>query len=622
MYKVVLEIKTNPKLFSSRSKHPMMKFTKSAFSICMIWSIVSLYQSVWNILLLSMNTSHLSSQQQQQQQQQSPSSDLGNNEISQHRHIGLRHPVLQTPHFSRRTHIRNDDLQNYGTSVSNHNPPHHPVQYSRQEQIADISKRVHQRVYDAANGVSVESWTTRAYPRWGRSVEEENQNGIDILPLMDFIVNSSVVAYARKQDRYHPNYIATTDHSDAVGKWFPEVLYVVDHRGIYVSQKHRNITALESSTITEKLMPTEKVMNFSIQLLHINYKYSKKTWPRLTNALIHNQDASSSGFPLLFWFGDYTECNYRNWKQNTYSIPLFTNAASVQCNHSFPFVTYQTWRDSNINWTEMIPQQNERYPWNSKHHKVIWRGSLTGKMVNATMKSPRWNMVQMVHDLQDNYDNMNDRRDKSNNAATASPTKLDPYVLDVAATRLPPRHKEWLPNVMNELGGLAYNLPMEDFQKYRGIIDMDGNSWSSRFGRLLCYNSVVLKVEPSWVDYFYYKDGYGYEPKLQPWVHYIPIKADLSDLLEMSNFVADPHNDELLIEMVRNANSWCSQNMVRRRISIDILNIWERYIELLDIGNPHWVEEHWKSTKENIFHPDNPLVMDDSQIAATMSSAI
>jgi Glycosyl transferase family 90 len=445
----------------------------------------------------------------------------------------------------------------------------------------------------------------RSFPRWGTTIEEENLHGMDIIPLMDFIVNSSVAAFTRKQNLYHPDYTATTDHSDDVGKWIPEILYVIDHRGIYMSQRHRNITAIESSTMTDKIIPTEKLMNFSLQLLKADLQYSTKIWPRLTDILIHNRNSTSSGFPMLFWFGDYTKCNYQNWKRNS-SVPLFTNAASVLCNHSFPFVTYQTGRDSNVNWTEVIPQQHEKYPWDQKLSKVVWRGGLTGKIINATHKSPRWNMVQMVAELKRQYDN------------ETRTTSIDPFILDVAATRLPRRHKDWSPS-LHEVNGLVDNMPMEDFQLYRGIIDADGNSWSSRFGRLLCYNSVVLKVEPSWVDYFYYKDGWEGEAKLQPWVHYIPVKADLSNLLELAAFVTDSQNDDLLQKIVRQANAWCSRNMVRRRISMDILNIWERYMELLDIGSPNWIEAHWTPAKGAIFHPDNPLVMDNKEIGRTSS---
>jgi Glycosyl transferase family 90 len=155
-------------------------------------------------------------------------------------------------------------------------------------------------------------------------------------------------------------------------------------------------------------------------------------------------------------------------------------------------------------------------------------------------------------------------------------------------------------------------MEMDDFQLYRGILDMDGNSWSSRFGRLLCYNSVVLKVEPSWVDYFHFKESGDGEPKLQPWVHYIPVKADLSDLVEMSSFVLDPNNDGFLQNMLAQANSWCRRNMNRRSISIDVLNIWERYVDLLEVGDPDWSNNEWKAAKEEIFHPENPLLMDDT----------
>jgi len=33
-----------------------------------------------------------------------------------------------------------------------------------------------------------------------------------------------------------------------------------------------------------------------------------------------------------------------------------------------------------------------------------------------------------------------------------------------------------------------------DYMKYRAILDIDGNSWSSRYGIILCFNSVIIKV--------------------------------------------------------------------------------------------------------------------------------
>jgi Glycosyl transferase family 90 len=438
----------------------------------------------------------------------------------------------------------------------------------------------------------------RSFPRWGSTLEEEEKHGMEIEPILNFILNSSVAAFARKQRTYFPDYIATSDHGDAVGKWFPEVLYVLDHRGLWVSQRHRNICALDLPTISDKLVPAEHLMMNAFKLLQSDASYSAKTWPTLTKSLIDNQNVSFSGFPILFWFGDYTECNYQNWKGD-FSIPLFTNAAHANCNYSFPFVTYQTGRDSNVNWKEVIPQYQITYPWKEKISKVVWRGSITGQILNSTHKSPRWNMLQKIRDLNSQYD------------IAMKTENIPPFPLDVAATRLPPRHKDWSP-YLNEVGGLVGGMLMEDFQKYRGILDIDGNSWSSRFGRLLCYNSVVLKVEPSWIDYFYFKDDDDGFAKLQPWVHYIPVKADLSDLMELATFVMDPNNDMFLLEMVAQANSWCVRNLNRRRVSTDILNIWERYIQLLNIADPNWSGKQWKSAKQEMFHPQNPLIMDNT----------
>ena len=45
-------------------------------------------------------------------------------------------------------------------------------------------------------------------------------------------------------------------------------------------------------------------------------------------------------------------------------------------------------------------------------------------------------------------------------------------------------------------------MVQDDFQKYKAILDIDGNAWSARLGKLLCYNLVVIKVEPMFVGYW------------------------------------------------------------------------------------------------------------------------
>ncbi|KAK7441565.1 hypothetical protein VKT23_020797 [Stygiomarasmius scandens] len=57
--------------------------------------------------------------------------------------------------------------------------------------------------------------------------------------------------------------------------------------------------------------------------------------------------------------------------------------------------------------------------------------------------------------------------------------------------------------------------------RYKYLLDVDGNAWSSRFKRLMSTNGVVLKatVYPEW-----------WLSRIQPWLHFVPVQVDFSDL--------------------------------------------------------------------------------------------
>ncbi|WVR08430.1 hypothetical protein IAU60_005485 [Kwoniella sp. DSM 27419] len=58
---------------------------------------------------------------------------------------------------------------------------------------------------------------------------------------------------------------------------------------------------------------------------------------------------------------------------------------------------------------------------------------------------------------------------------------------------------------------------------YKYVIDVDGNAWSARFKRLLTSGSLIFKatIAPEW-----------WTDRIQPWVHYVPIQMDYSDLYD------------------------------------------------------------------------------------------
>jgi hypothetical protein len=110
------------------------------------------------------------------------------------------------------------------------------------------------------------------------------------------------------------------------------------------------------------------------------------------------------------------------------------------------------------------------------------------------------------------------------------------------------QHQEKLPYRMAE-----FYMNFSDFQRYRAVLDVDGNSWSERFPKLLCSNSVVIKINPGQVDYFW--------RALVPHIHFLP--ATLENLTKVVAYaVADEHQEQMQA-IVQQARRWCQAFMVR-----------------------------------------------------------
>jgi hypothetical protein len=166
------------------------------------------------------------------------------------------------------------------------------------------------------------------------------------------------------------------------------------------------------------------------------------------------------------------------------------------------------------------------------------------------------------------------------------------------------------------------------------IIDIDGNNWSSRFGMLLCSNSIVIKVrclfftnhvivlslgtswkcltpksffnkththtlipdtfhkiEPDFIEYFYGENG-----TVQPNIHYLP--ATLENITQVVSYAIDAKNDEQMQDMIREANNWCKHSLSEEGLAQDALLRLEAYADALDsYRNGSWRTE-WKVAKK------------------------
>ena len=79
--------------------------------------------------------------------------------------------------------------------------------------------------------------------------------------------------------------------------------------------------------------------------------------------------------------------------------------------------------------------------------------------------------------------------------------------------------------VYNSLTREGEDIPLDELFKFRYLIVVEGNSVGTNLGWALASNSVVMMPPPS-------KESIFLEGSLVPWVHYVPLRYDMSDLTD------------------------------------------------------------------------------------------
>jgi hypothetical protein len=329
---------------------------------------------------------------------------------------------------------------------------------------------------------------------------------------------------------------------------------------------------------------TEKFMVKALRTL-IREKSPSRLW-----RAVHDEEDGRKALslpPLLVSYGDSTFCcddddsdDDGKSGSNRLGIPVFSMSAPLsvrQCNHSWPIPTYETIRQSSEYPIQLrFPYFKWRYPSAFQKRSAVWRGSATGSRNYS--ENVRVGLCRV---------------------AGARPDLIDAKLTG----KIPdgwPRGDDDDDEVRRLFGE---KIRMYDFQRHRAIVDVDGNSWSMRFGLLMCFNSVTLKVQPSHVDYFY--------PSLRPWQHYIPVRSDLSDLVEMAEYAVTDENRRQVLEIINNANAWCRRQFRTRNLERDLLRTWNEYVEMLDESDPDWPERMASSLSSSLLsssrHPFEPI---------------
>jgi len=175
---------------------------------------------------------------------------------------------------------------------------------------------------------------------------------------------------------------------------------------------------------------------------------------------------------------------------------LYTSPGKPIYQPDFEFIRFSGFKalihrlDTQISYEKRVP-------------KVFWRGATTGKAEKCT-------------DLL--------RVRMCNLAKTVS-------WVDVKIVRLVQLCDNQL-QLLNSMNIRGKKVLEVDWTRYRGVVDVDGNTNAWGLFWRLASGSVVFRVESGHIN--------SYNQYLQPWIHYIPIARNLTDFINITRLIKDP----------------------------------------------------------------------------------
>ncbi|KAG6884641.1 hypothetical protein C0993_009358 [Termitomyces sp. T159_Od127] len=217
-----------------------------------------------------------------------------------------------------------------------------------------------------------------------------------------------------------------------------------------------------------------------------------------------------------------------------------------------------------INWIEDLAED-----WNPKweerrDERLFWRGSNTG-IWHA--RDTRWKEAQRARTVMwagtrgageggnGTILKAGKEDQRVGKGETAKWARWVPAMLDIAFVGEP---GSCTPELCEELKKMfEWRRPVDMIASgdYKYVLDIDGHGWSSRFKRLITSNSLIFKatVYPEW-----------FTDRIAPWVHYIPVQMDLSDLADsLTFFRGDPNgdgaHDDLAKKIAMAGREWSSR---------------------------------------------------------------
>ena len=117
-------------------------------------------------------------------------------------------------------------------------------------------------------------------------------------------------------------------------------------------------------------------------------------------------------------------------------------------------------------------------------------------------------------------------------------------------------------------------IRISEFSNYKYLIDIRGFGWTDRVKLLLAMGRPLLMVERPFIEYYF--------DRLVPMTHYVPIKEDLSDLIDKIDYL--DMNPDTYNYIVQNALKFTIENFKKEMVLEDMCRIINQPVEQADSG--------------------------------------
>ncbi|CAG8942002.1 unnamed protein product [Penicillium salamii] len=116
--------------------------------------------------------------------------------------------------------------------------------------------------------------------------------------------------------------------------------------------------------------------------------------------------------------------------------------------------------------------------------------------------------------------------------------------------------------------------PREEAWKYRYLLDMDGHAYSGRFYAFMRSKSVPFKLT-------FFREWH--EDILFPWVHYVPINKDGTEIPELIRFFEqDPAGQQIARSIGQGGQDWAAKTIRNDDIDVYMFRLYLEYARVID----------------------------------------